>query len=230
MTSPSPFSLKLIFRCAKGGFILFAIAFTVGMWQTGTHFFAELGQFLSLQDRPPQIDVSNILLEKLRHASELTTAVYTMETVVPAQQDRELMGMTVGTTKLLYVAYGEVKAGIDLTQITPADVQVRKDTVVVTLPPPMILDSKIDVTRSRVYDYDRGFLGLGPDVAPQLQTQAAQKTLYQMVTNACAEGVLLQASDRAQVAVKELLTLSGHTQVEIHTRPPNLESCRVPST
>jgi hypothetical protein len=56
-------------------------------------------------------------------------------------------------------------------------VQVTNNTIQLRLPPPRILDSKIDVNRSSVYDYNRGFLGLGPDVGPQLQTLAQRETL-----------------------------------------------------
>jgi len=85
----------------------------------------------------------------------------------------------------------------------------------VQLPPPQILDSKIDVNRSRVYDYDRGFLNLGPDVAPQLQTLAQRETLQKIVTNACDSGILNEASDRAQSVLTQLLSTAGFRQIEI---------------
>ncbi|WP_164674574.1 DUF4230 domain-containing protein [Spirulina subsalsa] len=222
---PTRFPQKLLLSFAKAGFNTFLIILTVTVWQSGSSLVNEVGKFFSWHKTEPEIDISNLLIEKLRSASELTTAVYAMETVVPAYQSREILGVTLGTTRLLYVAYGEVKAGVDLSQLTTEDVQVENGRVIVTLPAPVILDSKIDVNRSRVYDYSRGFLSLGPDVGPQLQSQAAQETLDQMIASACQEGVLVQAGDRAELAVKELLTLSGHEQVEITTAPPNLSAC-----
>ncbi|MCW6035163.1 DUF4230 domain-containing protein [Spirulina subsalsa FACHB-351] len=229
-TTPSPptrLPQKLLLSLGKAGINIFLVILTVTVWQSGSRLVNEVGKFLSFQKTEPEIDISNILIEKLRNASELTTAVYAMETVVPAQQSRQILGVTLGTTRLLYVAYGEVKAGVDLSQLTAEDIRVENDRVIVTLPAPVILDSKIDVNRSRVYDYSRGFLSLGPDVGPQLQSQAAQETLHHMIASACQEGVLVQAGDRAELAVKELLTLSGHEQVEIEAAPPNLTACPI---
>jgi hypothetical protein len=148
-----------------------------------------------------------------------------MEAVVPTRQDRNLAGYRVGTTTLLYIARGEVRAGVDLAQLKADDVAVVNDTIQLQLPPPRILDSKIDVNRSSVYDYDRGFLGLGPDVAPQLQTLAQQETLKKIVTAACSEGVLEQANDRAELVVAQLLSTAGHKQVEVKTQSPPPGTC-----
>jgi hypothetical protein len=90
----------------------------------------------------------------------------------------------------------------------------------VRLPAPEILDRAIDVERSQVYDYDRGFLNLGPDVAPDLQSRAQRETLRTITAAACDQGILDQASDRAEVAIAQLLTLSGYTQVSVEAATP----------
>jgi hypothetical protein len=173
----------------------------------------------------PQVDVRSLIVSQVRGASELTTAVFTMEAVVPTRQDRNLGGYTLGTTTLLYIAYGEVRAGIDLQDLKPDDVQIVNNTIQLKLPPPRILDSKIDVNRSTVYDYDRGFLSLGPDVAPQLQMLAQRETLKKIVTAACSNGVLAQANDRSQLVVEKLLNTAGYKQVEVKTQSPLPGSC-----
>jgi hypothetical protein len=150
-----------------------------------------------------------------------------MEAIVPTRQDRELAGFVVGTTKLLYIAYGEVQAGVDLEQLQPQDVVVKGEMIQIRLPPPRILDAKIDVTRSQVYDYDRGLLGLGPDVAPDLQTSAERQALEKIVATACREGVLQKANERAQQVVSQLLSTTGYPQVVITTQPPLAETCPV---
>jgi hypothetical protein len=148
-----------------------------------------------------------------------------MEAVVPTRQDRKLAGYTVGTTTLLYIAYGEVRAGVDLKDLKADNVKVVNNTIQLQLPPPRILDSKIDVNRSSVYDYDRGFLGLGPDTAPQLQTLAQQETLKKIVTTACQSNLLAQANDRAQLVVEKLLNTAGYKQVEVKTQAPQPGTC-----
>lgn len=172
----------------------------------------------------PKVDVRSIMIQKVREASELTTASFTMQAVVPTEQDATVSGFTIGTTKLLYVAYGEVLAGVDLSQLTEQSVQTSGDTIQIQLPPPKILNSKIDVTKSQVYDYNRGFLGLGPDVAPDLQARAQQEALQKIMLAACEAGLLQKASDRAKFVVAQLLNTAGYKAVTIDMPAPTLQA------
>lgn len=217
--------LKNLMLMSTGGIVLIALIFGIGMWRSGTRFFEGIQAVFNAPPAKPQVDVRSLVVNKVRGASELTTAVFTMEAVVPTRQDRKLAGYTVGTTTLLYIAYGEVRAGVDLKDLKADNVKVINDTIQLQLPPPRILDSKIDVNRSSVYDYDRGFLGLGPDTAPQLQTLAQQETLKKIVTTACQSNLLAQANDRAQLVVEKLLNTAGYKQVEVKTQAPQPGTC-----
>jgi hypothetical protein len=210
----------------SGGVMAAGLAVGVGLWQGGDRFLAQLREFFTVQQPAPQLDVQSIVVQQVRTMSELTTAVFAMQAVVPTRRDRTFGGYTIGQTTLLYIAYGEVRAGVDLSQISPTDVQVTGQTVSLRLPPPRILDSKIDVNRSQVYDYDRGFLGLGPDVAPELQQLAQRQTLQEIITAACNQGILQTASDRAQVAITQLLSTAGY-QVTVEPQPPAPDACPV---
>lgn len=202
-----------------GGALLGVALMMLGLWQQGGRFFDTMGSLFDQPQPTPVVDIKSVVVRQIRGASELTTTVYGMETVAEASQDRALGGFVVGSTKLLYIAFGEVRAGVDLSQIGPEDVEVISDTIAIRLPPPIILDSKIDVTRSRVYDYDRGFLNLGPE-AMGLQTEAEQQALAQIVASACAAGVLDEANEKAQVALTQLLSISGYRQITIVPQPP----------
>ncbi len=217
--------LRNLMLMTTGGVVLIALLFGVGVLRSGTRFFEGLNAMFNAPPPKPEVDVRSLIVSQVRGASELTTAVFTMEAVVPTRQDRNLGGYTLGTTTLLYIAYGEVRAGIDLQDLKPDDVQVVNNTIQLKLPPPRILDSKIDVNRSTVYDYDRGFLSLGPDVAPQLQMLAQRETLKKIVTAACSNGVLAQANDRSQLVVEKLLNTAGYKQVEVKTQAPLPGSC-----
>ncbi|NEP56409.1 MAG: DUF4230 domain-containing protein [Symploca sp. SIO2G7] len=197
----------------------------IGIMFTGARFFDEIKGLFSISKTTPEVDVRSLIVSQIRGASELTTAVFTMEAVVPTRQDRTIAGYPVGSTQLLYIAYGEVRAGVDLEELKIEDVNIVNDTIQLQLPPPKLLDSKIDVNRSQVYDYDRGFLGLGPDVAPQLQTLAQQETLKKIEATACREDLLQQANERAQVVISQLLTTSGYQTVEVKTQPPAAGVC-----
>lgn len=222
----TPHLFRNLMLMATGGTVIIALVLGIGVLRSGSRFFEGLGPMFSLSQPKPEVDVKTIVLRQVRGASELTTSVFTMESVVPTRQERKLGNYTIGSTTLLYIAYGEVRAGVDLKDLSPADVQVTDKTIQLRLPPPRILDSKIDVNRSSVYDYNRGFLGLGPDVAPQLQTLAQRETLQKIQTAACDQGILKQANDRAELVVEKLLSTSGYKQVLVQTQAPAPGSCK----
>ncbi|MBE9181077.1 DUF4230 domain-containing protein [Oculatella sp. LEGE 06141] len=218
--------------------LLFAIAGSAALassfvlldaWKAGDRFVGFIRSMVIPAQSEPTIDPRAVVVRQIRGASELTTAIFAMETVVPASRDRTLGGYTIGKTTLLYIAYGEVRAGVDLSELRPEDVQITGDTISLRLPPPHILDSKIDVTRSKVYDYDRGFLGLGPDAAPELQELAQRETLKRIVDTACNEGVLQEASDRAELAVSQLLATAGYVDSIVDIQPPASTACTLPT-
>lgn len=210
---------------ATGSLLLPGLLVTWGWWRGGDRFVEQLRSLFTLTEPKPEVDVESLVVQQVRGASELTTAIFAMQAVVPTKRDRTLGGYVVGSTTLLYLAYGEVRAGVDLSPLTRADIQIVDNVLRLRLPPPRILDSKIDVNRSRVYDYDRGFLNLGPDVAPDLQEAAQRLTLQEIVAAACSQGVLQEANQRAQLAVGQLLATAGYQQVVVETQPPDPSAC-----
>ena len=216
-----PRSLSKNLILVGGGSLAVTLAIAaVNLGQSSWQGLQNLGQWTRITTQAPDTDIATVVVQQIRGVSELTTTIFAMETVVPTSQARQWGNVVLGRTKLLYIGYGEVRAGIDLSQITPDNVQQNGDRLVVTLPPPQILDQKIDVERSRIYDYDRGFLNLGPDTVPQLQTFAQQETLSKIVTAACDQGILSQANDRAEAVVQGLLSNTGFRQIEVKTTAP----------
>jgi hypothetical protein len=222
--------MRTLSLMATGGVLVAGGLLGLGVWRMGGNVLTGVQQMLTLDLAEPQVDVRSLVIQQIRGASELTTAVFAMQAVVPTSRDRTLGGYTIGKTTLLYIAYGEVRAGVNLADLEAEDVQVLENTIRLRLPAPQILDSKIDVTRSTVYDYDRGFLGLGPDVAPELQTLAQQQTLQQVVRAACEQGILNQANERADAAVTQLLTTAGYDNIIIDTQPSTDPTCPLGST
>ncbi len=218
-----PFGLlRNLMLITTGGTMMIALIFGIGLWRTGSGFFRQLAAIFNMAQPAPQVDVRSVIVRQVKGASELTTAVFTMEAVVPASQARTLGGYPIATTTLLYIARGQVRAGVNLEELKTDNVKVVNNTIELQLPPPRILDSKIDVNHSQVYDYNRGFLGLGPDTAPQLQAIAQQETLKKIVSTACNEGVLKEANNRAQLAVSQLLSTAGYKNFEVKIQPPGV--------
>lgn len=212
--------LNKFFLLTSSGFVALSLIVILLLLQRGSTFLGAIGRWFSVQETEPEVEASTLVVKSIREASELTTAIYSIETVVPASQDLAWGDFVVGQTKLLYIAYGEVEAGIDLSKLGTDDVELTDESLTITLPPPQILDRAVDVSRSKVYDYNRGFLNLGPDVAPELQTLAQREALSKLSVAACEQDILGRANDKAKLAIAELLTLSGHENVVVETTEP----------
>jgi hypothetical protein len=228
--APQPFRLmRTISTAIVGGAIILGLTAGIGIWQSGDRFFEGLRVMLTPAPSEPEVDIRSLIVQQVRGASELTTAIFAMEAVVPTRSDRTLAGYVVGSTNLLYIAYGEVRAGVDLADITATDIHIQDNAIHITLPPPRLLDSKLDLSRSRVYDYDRGFLGLGPDNAPTLQERAQQEALRSIKAAACAEGLLEEANQRAELTVSQLLATAGFDPVTVTTQAATDSLCANPA-
>ncbi|MEB3210599.1 MAG: DUF4230 domain-containing protein [Leptolyngbyaceae bacterium] len=217
--------IKALMIVLRGSALVIALLMLYGAIRASSRFTSGIWPFFRPSVGEPEIDPRTLVVHQVQGVSELTTAVFAMESVVPASRDRTLGNYVIGRTTLLYIAYGEVRAGVDLSDIGEEDVTIVGDRLELRLPPPEILDSKIDVMRSRVYDYDRGFLGLGPDSAPELQETAQRETLVRIVNVACDNGLLNDANERAEVALTRLLDSVGYNELEIQTQPPETEAC-----
>ncbi|PSB08779.1 DUF4230 domain-containing protein [Pleurocapsa sp. CCALA 161] len=150
---------KLFFLTA-GGINLLILLLVLSIWRTGDRALDFVSNLFKISPIEPKVDTSTLIVEKIRNIQELSTAVQTIETIVPASAERKLGDFSLATTRLLYIARGEVRAGVDLSQLTNSNIIVKPNGIEINLPPAKILDSKIDVNYSRVYDYNRGFLNL----------------------------------------------------------------------
>ncbi|MEM1426249.1 MAG: DUF4230 domain-containing protein, partial [Cyanobacteria bacterium P01_H01_bin.130] len=134
-----------------GGLTLAAIAISgIGNWTKDIGGWVQ--ENMAVTQSAPKVDVRSLTIQTIRGASELTTLVFSTEAIIPTSRDLQLGQVVVGSTRLLYIAHGEVRAGVDLAEVKAEDVVWDGRTLTITLPAPKILDSKIDVTRSRVYD------------------------------------------------------------------------------
>lgn len=221
--------LQLLAISTTGGAVMLGSLALFAFLRSGGQFFEEMK--LALTPKPPEetVDVRTVVVEQVREVSELTTAIFTMEAVVPAQSDRKLGELTIGQTNLLYVAYGEVRAGVDLEELTAADVVASEagQQITLTLPAPKILDTAIDVTRSNVYDYSRGIFNLGPDRAVELQSLAQREAKAKIERAACEQDILGQANDRAELVVTQLLLTAGFESVTVEREPIPNTACKV---
>jgi len=218
--------LKVTPTIIKGSLTIFIAVGAFSAWQGTRNLWHNITGIFNHHITSPTIKDPHILIQQIQGLSELTTTVFVMDAIAPTSSQRKLGEWVIGETSLLYIARGEVKAGLDLSKITPDDVKINQDTITIELPSPEILDRKIDVTKSQVYDYDRGFLNLGPDNAPQLQSEAQKQTLDKITQTACNENILDQANERAIVVVSQLMKTAGYQEVIVKPSSVKQSSCQ----
>ncbi|MEM7592126.1 MAG: DUF4230 domain-containing protein [Cyanobacteria bacterium P01_A01_bin.83] len=221
-SKPAPRLLQQLLLYSTGSIVLVVLIVILGIWHTSDRAVNLIKNIIRLEPVKPQVEEIKPIIQSLQDIQQLSTTVQTIETIIPTSADRRLGDISIATTRLLYVARGEIRAGIDLSELTTADIKVSENQIEIDLPPAKILDSKIDVNHSRVYDYDRGFLNLGPDVAPQLQTLAQRQTLVEITETACQAGILNTAKINAEDSITKLLAVNGYGSIKVNHSSPSV--------
>lgn len=156
------------------------------------------------------------VIEKIRALSKLETVHYQMEKVVSGKSTTALPEFLV-SDKILLVAHGEVVAGIDLGKVGPEDIVVSGDSVVITVPSPEILYSKLDNDKTYVYDRQTGIFSK-PD--PNLETEIRKTAEQEIVKAALEDDILGKARVNGEQVIRTLITGLGYPQVEIRQEEP----------
>ena len=200
----------------KGTIALLIVLGIVTVSQQTQNFVNGIGEWFNYHITSPQIKDPNLIVKQINGVSELTNTVFVMDAIVPTSSHRKIGKWVIGETSLLYIARGEVRAGLDLSKITSQHITINENKITIQLPTPEILDSKIDVNKSQVYDYNRGFLNLGPDNAPELQTEAQRQTLSMIKQTACEQEILHQANEKGIMVVRKLMETAGYETVVVN--------------
>jgi hypothetical protein len=93
------------------------------------------------------------VVQQVQTLSDLVTVKYVLEKVVILEDAKWY-----GENRVLLLAHGIVKAGIDLKQIRPGDVTISDKNISIRLPPPQITDAYLDDAQSKVIDHTTGLL------------------------------------------------------------------------
>lgn len=166
------------------------------------------------------------VVTQMQQLNRLETASFTIEKVITGGVDRGSgLGNALLGDRLLFIAHGQVIAGVDLSQLQEQDVSVSADgqAITVRLPAAQILAHSLDNDKSRVYDRQTGIFQRGD---PQLETQVRQEADRQIIDAACQDGILTQANDNAQEQLRALLLTMRFTQVQfLPPRPGQDTGC-----
>ena len=139
------------------------------------------------------------VVRELRTLMEIETAVHSVETVVEAEAD----GGFLSSDSLLLVAHGHVTAGVDLTYIGDANVEVIDyKTIRVMLPDSVILASVLDQNQTQVVSRDTGLLSSEDE---SLEEEAIEEAEIKILQSACDHAILDRAASEAEARILALL-------------------------
>ncbi|SPE52510.1 exported hypothetical protein [Verrucomicrobia bacterium] len=144
-----------------------------------------------------------ILLEQVKTLSQLVTVQYVLEKVIVEDVPPEsvLGQMFAGDNRVLMVAHGIVKAGVDLGRLQPGDLQVSGHTLRIKLPPAQITDAYLDDRQTRVVERTTGFLR---SFDKDLEQNVRQNAVDSLRRAARTAGILKDADERAHTELKSL--------------------------
>ena len=159
----------------------------------------------------PTITVDPVtIVRQVRSLSRLETIQYTVEKVITAETGQGTFGFLFGD-KLLFVAHGEVIAGVDLSKLSPNDLRVQDNVLYVTLPAPEIFVVKLDNDKSYVYDRATGALTKGNI---NLETEARRAAEQEIEKSAIEDNILQQAQQNAEnYLYRFLLDIGNYSEV-----------------
>jgi len=162
-----------------------------------------------LHPTPTVIPDPVTILREVRSLARLETVQYSMEKVITTEVGQGALGFLFGD-KLLFVAHGEVIAGIDLEKLGPDGMWVENNVLMVRLPDAEIFISTLDNQLSYVYDRETGILKRGDVTLESLARKAAEDEIEKA---AIADGILETAQKNAESYLYRLLRQLGYPEV-----------------
>lgn len=154
----------------------------------------------------------------VRDLARLESVQYHVERVIDVR-DRQsrLFGLIRSQDAILFVAVGEVTAGVDLSELAETDVAVdrQKGTAAITLPAARVLSVRLDNHRSWVYARTTDVLAQRRE---DLETRARQEAERTLESAALEAGILRRARENAERTVASLVRSLGYPTVTVTSR------------
>ena len=151
---------------------------------------------------PPKIQSTATIVQQVQTLSELVTVKYVLEKVVILDDIKWY-----GENRVLLVAHGIVKAGVDLQEIKPEDVRVEDKKIVLKLPRARITDVYLDDQKTRVVDRSTGLLrAFDKDLEQNARRQAVDELRIAARSNRIYE----DAEERARLQLANLFHQLGY--------------------
>ena len=179
---------------------------------------ANLVRDITIQATPEILPDPVTIVREVNELARLETASFEGEKVIKSERGSDaLFGLF--EESLVFVAYGEVIAGVDLKKMAENDIQVvDPDTVMVHLPEAEVFVSTLDNDLSYVVDRDVGFL---TNADPELETAVRQAGEQAIFDAAMEYGLMDLANENAEKYMETFLNGLGFgTVIFTEETPP----------
>ncbi len=159
---------------------------------------------------PPRIASTPVVLQQVQSLSQLVTVKYVLEKVVIIE-DPKWFDTPLTDNRLLMVAHGIVKAGVDLGELKPRDVEVSGHHISLKLPPARITDSYLDDHHTEIIERTTGLLR---SFDKDLEQNARRQAVMDINLAARENGILKDADERARAQLTQFFHMLGYDEVE----------------
>jgi hypothetical protein len=168
-----------------------------------------------------------VLLKSLEDLSQYRAASANMQVVVDVEQDDKLLPSFIRGERTLFVAAGTVDAAVDFSGLSKdaGAVKVSDDrkAVTITLPAATLTEARLDPSRSRVYDRDRGITNRVEDVFSD--NPGDEQPLYELATRKLSDAAKAdpelrkRAQENTQHMLEGMMRGLGFEQVTVRFQP-----------
>lgn len=164
----------------------------------------------AVTSREETVDLGT-LVTRVRDLNRLETATMRVTSISTIKQTYDLIPNALAGDELTLYATGDVIAGVDLSLLKQEDVRREPDgTIVVRLPPPQLLVSRIDNRTTRVTGRRTGVFRRA-DIG--MEGRARQYAEQNIRNEAVHKGILPLAQQNAEARIAGLLHTLGATKV-----------------
>lgn len=159
-----------------------------------------------------------VLLQQVQTLSDLVTVKYVVQKVeVWEDPPTGVIGPFVqGDNRILLLAQGVVKAGVELGKLKPEDLKIQGKTIWINLPHARITDAYLDDNETKVIERTTGFLR---KFDKDLEQNVRRTAVQDMRSSAARGGILRDADERARAQLASFFTLMGFERVEFPLSP-----------
>lgn len=152
------------------------------------------------------------IIREINNLARLETVEHVADKIISADSEPSFLGLF--DDNLLFVARGQIIAGVDLAKMTQTDIQaVTYQTVTVRLPPAEIFVATLDNENSYVADRDIGIGRRIQGIDVELETRVRREAVIAIEQAALEEGILELADENARKVIEGLLKATGFQTV-----------------